>query len=140
MIGVILAAALVQAEPPVGMDGNPLDCEHAQYQRDMNQCAYLALEAADKAMNAQWKQTVAVLAQKDRDIDRAFDREPGWLDTLRAAQRAWLTFRDNSCLLASFDARGGTMAPMLGAECKTNLTELRTQELLELAAGPDYDG
>ena len=140
MIGLLVAAALAQAEPVTGMDGTPLDCEHAQYQGDMNHCAYLSLEAADKAMNEQWKRTVAVLRDKDTEIDRAYDREPGWYDTLLAAQRAWLVFRDKSCLLASFEARGGTMAPQLEALCKANLTELRTQELLELAAGPEYDG
>jgi uncharacterized protein YecT (DUF1311 family) len=133
MIGLLLAAALAQAEPITGMDGEPLDCEHAQYQGDMNHCAYITFETADKTMNTQWKRAVAMVKAKDAEIDRAYDRQPGWFDTLLAAQRAWLTYRDQSCLLAGFEARGGTMAPMLEAECKARLTDLRTEELLEIA-------
>ena len=48
---------------------------------------------------------------------------------LRAAQRAWIGYRDGQCTLVGFEARGGTMEPMLVSGCKATLTRARTKEL-----------
>ena len=49
--------------------------------------------------------------------------------TLREAERAWVAFRDADCRLESFEARGGTMQPMLYDGCRANRTRARTAEL-----------
>jgi len=101
-------------------------------QQPMNQCFYRAYERADAEMTAQWKLTAAAMKQADRDLDRTYDKDPGYFDTLLAGQRAWLTYRDQQCLSASFEARGGSMAPMLNSTCRIALTQERTRELKAL--------
>lgn len=125
LMSLMLLAAAAQ-EPEV-------DCDNPQYQVEMNFCAGRDFDAADAELNAQWKLTVAALKARDKDIDRSYDSQPTHYDTLLAAQRAWLTYRDQHCLSESFAARGGSMAPMLHSGCMARLTQLRTAELKELA-------
>ncbi|HEU4650144.1 MAG TPA: lysozyme inhibitor LprI family protein, partial [Croceibacterium sp.] len=68
--------------------------------------------------------------------DRTGDSQPGHYETLLAAQRAWLAYRDAQCRSESFMARGGSMQPMLELQCKAYMTELRIQQLRLLIAGP----
>ncbi len=124
---MIAALLLLAAEPPLDCTRNDLP------QLGMNMCAYQAFERADAAMNAQWRLTMAAMKEADRTIDRSYDRQPTHAETLLAAQRAWLTFRDQHCLGESFTARGGSMAPMLVSGCQASLTEARTRQLKELA-------
>jgi len=101
-------------------------------QQPMNHCVLRNFERADEAMNAQWKLTSAAMKQSDRELDRTYDKEPGYFATLLAAQRAWLTYREQHCLGESFEARGGSLSPMLHAGCKLRLTRERTRQLKEL--------
>ena len=113
------------------------DCDDPQTQQRMNFCASLHFGAADAALNEQWELTAAAMKEADTEVDREYDRQPGYYETLLEGQRAWLRFRDVQCLAESFVARGGSMQPMLEHFCKAYLTELRTQQLRELAAGPE---
>jgi uncharacterized protein YecT (DUF1311 family) len=101
-------------------------------QQPMNLCFLQAYERADAEMNARWKVTAAAMKQRDRDVDRGNDKQPGYFATLLAAQRAWITYRDQHCLAASFEARGGSMQPMLDSTCKLALTRERTKQLKDL--------
>ena len=47
------------------------------------------------------------------------------------AQRGWIAYRDGQCELAGFEARGGSMEPMLVSGCLADLTRKRTKELKE---------
>ena len=98
-------------------------------QQEMNLCANRDFERADAEMNAQYRIMVAAMREADKEVDRKFDNQPLYYDTLLAAQRAWLTFRDQHCLLASFESRGGSMQPMLESGCKAELTRARTKQL-----------
>jgi len=124
LMSLMLLAAAAQ-EPEV-------DCDNPQYQVEMNFCAGRDYDAADAELNAQWKLTVAALKARDKDIDRSYDSQPTHYDTLLAAQRAWLTYRDQHCLSESFAARGGSMAPMLHSGCMARLTKERTEQLKAL--------
>lgn len=124
LMSLMLLAAVAQ-EPEV-------DCDNPQYQVEMNFCAGRDYDAADAELNAQWKVTVAALKARDKDIDRSYDSQPTHYDTLLAAQRAWLTYRDQHCLSESFAARGGSMAPMLHSGCMARLTKERTEQLKAL--------
>jgi uncharacterized protein YecT (DUF1311 family) len=123
----------VAEEPPEPDD----DCSDPQDQHRMNFCASLDLGAADAALNQQWELTVAAMKAADAQVDRAYDQQPGYYETLLEEQRAWLMFRDAQCLLHSYEARGGSMQPMLELGCKASLTKQRTQDLRELVAGPE---
>ena len=112
-------------------------CDDPQTQLALNTCAGMDFERADERLNAQWRETVDRMKALDAGIDRAEDSQPGHYETLLAGQRAWLAFRDAQCRSEGFMARGGSMQPMLVSQCKTYLTELRTEQLRVLAAGPE---
>ena len=126
----MIAALLLLAAAPAEAEET---CANPQTQLMMNTCSYQDFERADAAMNAQWRLTMAAMKRYDQTLDRKYDRQPGYAETLLAAQRAWLTYRDQHCLSESFYARGGSMAPMLVSGCKASLTDARTKQLKELA-------
>ena len=113
-------------------DDPSIDCDNQGYQVEMNYCAGQDYEVADVALNAQWQLTVTEMRERDKNIDRSYDTQPTHYDALLAAQRAWLTYRDQHCLNEGFAARRGSMAPMLHSGCMARLTKARTAELQAL--------
>lgn len=112
-------------------------CDNAQYQIEMNLCAAREFEGVDAALNEQWAETAARMKALDAEVDGEHDKQPGHFETLLEGQRAWLKYRDAQCLSESFMARGGSMQPMLVSQCMTYMTVLRTEQLRDLAAGPE---
>jgi uncharacterized protein YecT (DUF1311 family) len=110
-----------------------IDCVNTMAQQDMNICAERDFEAADAGLNAMWKDARA--AAKADDAEQPDDLK-GADEALVAAQRGWLTYRDGQCKLAGFEARGGSMEPMLVSGCMADLTRRRTEELKEYVNGP----
>nr|CAD6409360.1 hypothetical protein REQ54_00556 [Rhizobium sp. Q54] len=122
LVGWTLAtAAPAQDQPDV-------DCEKAMTQMEMTYCAEQDFAEADERLNAQYK--VTRQAMKDWDGD-AMDGLGSAAEALLASQRAWLTFRDAQCAFYGYQARGGTMEPMLIYGCQAELTRQRTQQLKE---------
>lgn len=101
-------------------------------QQPMNMCLFEAYQRTDAEMNRQWRITSEDMKAGDRDIDRSYDKDPGYFDTLLAAQRAWLTWRSQQCLLESFEMRGGSGAPMMHSLCMDRVTRERTGQLKSL--------
>jgi uncharacterized protein YecT (DUF1311 family) len=106
------------------------DCKNPQTQADMTFCEQSRYETADTALNEQWKKTRAALAATDKDLD---ENDRGAEKALMTAQRAWISYRDAHCQAYGFQARGGTMEPMLVAGCLADLTDERTKQLKELS-------
>jgi uncharacterized protein YecT (DUF1311 family) len=100
-----------------------MDCAQAVAQQDMNWCAAEDYRAADAALNAEWRVTVD------------WARGVGLEEDLRAAQRAWIAFRDAACEVEAGVWEGGSMAPLIHATCMTRLTEARTTDLILLGGG-----
>jgi len=86
--------------------------------------------AADKALNSQYQETRKQL--KARDADAVSEDLKGSEAALLAAQRAWIVYRDTECASRGFQARGGSMEPMLISSCKADLTRKRTEDLKAL--------
>jgi uncharacterized protein YecT (DUF1311 family) len=128
---VLLAAMFAGASAAQPPEREP-DCNDALAQQDMNRCAYLDFEKADKELNRIYAKVVAQAKSMDRDMDTGTDRPLGAEDALRRAQRAWITYRDAHCEAMSAHSRGGSMEPMLISGCKASLTEDRTKELGDL--------
>jgi uncharacterized protein YecT (DUF1311 family) len=126
----MIAALLLLAAAPV----TEKDCGDLA-QQPMNQCFGRVFERADAEMAAQYRIAAAAMKEADRELDRSNDRQPGYYATLLAAQRAWLTYRDRHCLGASFEARGGSLAPTLDSLCKIELTRDRTRQLKAMVGG-----
>ncbi|MDL2405345.1 lysozyme inhibitor LprI family protein [Rhizobium calliandrae] len=115
-------------------DQPKVDCNNAQTQMDMNICAQRDYDEADKALNEQYKRTRAAMVATDADLD--VDQK-GAEEALIKAERAWVDYRDGQCEAEGFEARGGSMEPMLVSGCKATLTKQRTEELKTLADGPE---
>lgn len=128
MIDATLIALAVAAQTPV------LNCNNAQAQGEMNECAEDEYRRADAALNAQWMLTVAHMKQKDRDFDVVNDDRPGYQATLVAAQRAWLAYRDRQCDMEGYQMRRSAAEPRIISSCKIRMTEQRVTELKSLAS------
>jgi len=124
MISLMMAAALLGAQEP--------NCADPQYQAEMNRCAYLDFQAADRELNQLWPQMIAAARRADAEIDRSYDQAPTSEAALRGAQRAWITFRDEHCTYEGHEARGGSMETMLYEGCRATLTRQRITQLREL--------
>jgi uncharacterized protein YecT (DUF1311 family) len=135
----VIAAAvfllIAQAGAAEAVEG---DCKDPRDQLSINMCAYADYQAADAELNAQWAEAVAAMKDADAEIDREYDQQPGYYETLLEAQRAWLKLRDAQCLLESFDFRGGSGQPMIDSFCKAEMTRQRTAQLRMLVAGPEF--
>lgn len=111
--------------------GPKQNCSDPQTQAEMTDCAANEFDRADKALNAQWKLTRAVMQETDANLE---DDQKGAEKALLNAQRAWIAYRDGQCEAEGFSVRGGTMEPMIVDDCKARLTDARTKELKALAA------
>ena len=124
-----LALALAAAQQ------NPADEYHCatpetQNQLEMNMCAGLDFEAADRELNVAWREAIADARAADREVDRRYDQRPSEEAKMREAQRAWLLFRDAQCTVEGYEeARGGSMEPMVYSGCRARLTRERTAQL-----------
>ena len=120
----------------------PCDQEKADQgvQMEMNICAAHELKRADDALNAQWALTREAMKRRDTDYEEfksSIEPErPGYFDSLLEAQRAWLQYRDAHCRLDGYNARGGSLEPLLVTMCKKALTTTRTEQLREQAEYP----
>lgn len=122
--------------PASAQQETPLDCANAVTQMDMNQCAYLEHQAADKILNRVYKQAMADARQQDVDALEMGPNMVGAVNALKKAQRAWIDYRDGTCKGMGFKARGGSLEPLLVESCLKDMTETRTKELRELVQKP----
>ncbi len=113
----------------------PPECAEPITQQDMNYCAALEWEAADAELNRQWQATAAEMQRLDAQATPG-DGRPGYFEQLLDAQRAWLSYRDNHCASVGYHARGGSLEPLLVANCRTTLTQERTEQLRQLEEYP----
>ncbi|NCP18145.1 MAG: DUF1311 domain-containing protein [Erythrobacter sp.] len=131
---MILTAMLLLSSPQAAEP--KVDCEDPMTQMAMNICAGRDYQAADRKLNAVWKEASAEMKRLDTD-SALDDGRPGYFQTLLTAQRAWLVYRDTHCRSEGYLARGGSMEPMLVSGCKARLTRERTEKLRELIDWPN---
>lgn len=129
------ALVLFSCGPTLAQEEPPLDCANAMSQADMNQCAYMDFEKADKELNAVYQQALKSAAQADKEAAEMNAAYVGAVKALKKAQRAWIDYRDGHCDGVGYEAVGGSMQPMLISGCQARLTEHRTKELRELIEG-----
>ena len=107
-----------------------VNCTTPTSQAEMSICAGRDYEAADAELNAAYKKARA--AMKSYDAELPADRR-GNAKALLEAQRAWIPYRDAACEAEGFPFQGGTIRPMIIAECLARLTRQRTDDLRTLA-------
>ena len=91
-------------------------CADAQSQAEMNICWGKEYKAADTQMNTAYREFVSKL-------------NPEETAQLKAAQLAWLKFRDANCEFVADQYKGGSIRPMIAAMCLADVTNARTSEL-----------
>ncbi len=112
---VTLAAAMVLALPNFAFAQDKC-YDDAKTQYDLNQCAGASLGKSDKELNELYTQIEARL-KDDANTKKL----------LVQAQRDWTKFRDAECNFQTSLAAGGSMMPMLIAQCMDDLTQLRVK-------------
>ncbi|MEP2715711.1 lysozyme inhibitor LprI family protein [Pseudophaeobacter sp.] len=105
------------------------DCSDPQTTHAMRSCAAQDYERADAALNAAYKAAQRSMKQLDQDLP---DDLKGASKALLQAQRAWISYRDAACAAEGFQFRGGSFEPLMILICKTELTEQRSDQLLQL--------
>lgn len=113
-----LAAALcgsAAAEFGVRLAQQP-NCKNPQTQGEMNACANLSYQNADKKLNLVYQQVRAKLQGANRE-------------KLTDAQLAWIKFRDGNCAFFRSQVEGGSMEPMIFSGCLADITKKRTASL-----------
>ncbi len=103
-------------------------CASANTQTELNQCAAQAYQAADDELNAVYQTVVSRLEDNSASLEK-----------LRAAQRAWIGFRDAECAFESSAVEGGSAQPMVRNGCLETLTAERTEQLREHASCEEGD-
>jgi uncharacterized protein YecT (DUF1311 family) len=96
-------------------EGQEDPCPGARTQADLNLCASQAFQKADAELNKLYQQLMkgAGAAEKAK---------------LRAAQLAWLRFRDAHCEYEAFGNRGGSIYPMVYSFCLEEVTRERVRQ------------
>jgi uncharacterized protein YecT (DUF1311 family) len=129
----LLTAVSIYPQNPSGT--NTADpCPGTETQYEMNQCMSRHYQDADRRLNDLYKRIETLM---ERQLENARDNkdaaqakyEEGGLKNLRAAARAWISYRDPQCEAARQRFEGGSMAPMIYSGCMWRATEHRVQEL-----------
>jgi uncharacterized protein YecT (DUF1311 family) len=94
-------------------------CPGSGSQAELNQCAARARNRADAELNKVYRE----LMKDAGTTERA---------KLRAAQLAWIKFRDTQCDYESVGNKGGSIYPMVVSFCLARVTNTRVKQLQEI--------
>lgn len=95
-------------------------CADLMTQGAMNRCAEDEYRKADAELNRIYPQVMAKLSSEHKQ-------------KLKAAQLAWIQFRDAHCDCQAFTFDGGTMQPLIKFSCLESETNARIKQLKLLA-------
>jgi uncharacterized protein YecT (DUF1311 family) len=101
-------------------------CAAAQIQWALTSCADSAYHRADNDLTRTYRRVLTRLGASDRM-------------KLRAAQRAWLRFRDAQCAFEAAAYDGGSMQPMIELLCLESATRARERQV-SLPRSPNDEG
>jgi uncharacterized protein YecT (DUF1311 family) len=129
MRSTFLASALLLSLPTTA--NAKATCVYDGTQTEMTLCAKAHFEDADAELNRIWPN--AILKAKKSDGPNCDDSNDqcGFEKALLKSQRAWIEFRDRQCAFEGFDARGGSLEPMLISVCRERMTLDRIKQLLQ---------
>lgn len=93
-------------------------CQGAVTTAEMRDCVNRRYAEVDDELNRVYKQLLAQLDPERREL-------------LRAAQRAWIAFRDKNAAFVASEVEGGTLYPIIEISERASMTERRIEELKE---------
>jgi uncharacterized protein YecT (DUF1311 family) len=111
------AAAATAAEQDAADLEDP--CPGSGSQSELNQCAARARDKADAELNKVYRELIKDTGTTERA-------------KLRAAQLAWIKFRDTQCDYESVGNKGGSIYPMVYSFCLARVTSDRVKQLQEI--------
>jgi uncharacterized protein YecT (DUF1311 family) len=121
--GLILVASLAAGWPAsLGQHMNAPNgpCKNAgSSTAEQSQCFSAAYREADKKLNDVYAQVLKTLA-------------PEAQQSLQAAERLWIQFRDANCEVEHGLYKGGSAAPMVLTACLEALTRQRADDLMTM--------
>lgn len=107
-----------------------VDCDTATAQMELTYCAEQEWTRADEDLNDAYRAAIVLMKSIDAGLPQA---ERGAEANLRAAQRAWVTFRDAACAAEGYPMHGGSAEPMVIYGCRAQVSAQRAKSLWELA-------
>jgi uncharacterized protein YecT (DUF1311 family) len=102
------------------------NCMEPLTQLDLNFCAAWDAKVSDRKLNIAYKQ----VQQHYRSFESKEYRDLR-LSKLTNTQLAWIKYRDTTCDWKASKFSGGSIAPMVYSGCINQLTQQRTQDLLD---------
>jgi uncharacterized protein YecT (DUF1311 family) len=100
-------------------------CDDAQTTEEIQSCNQKEFETSDARLNETYQKIVGIFQQNN---DAAKQNVKN-VENLKAAQAAWLKYRETNCLAETETYAGGAMEKYAGLICKRRLTEQRIEEL-----------
>ena len=95
-------------------------CKDAATTAAMRACENSRYEKSEQKLNAEYGQLM-------KQLDRSRQEK------LRAAQRAWLAFRDANAAFLASEAENGTLAPLIKVSALADMTDARALELARMS-------
>lgn len=128
------AFVMTGASAGSGSAAEQVDCGNAQTTYEMQFCADKDFKAADAEMNQAYQAAIARAA--GQEAPAPYDGK-AYEAALRAAQRAWVAYRDADCKgVVPFSWQGGTGTGAAVIGCLTAKTQSRTKDLREMVEAP----
>ncbi len=115
LAGVAAALSMLSCDAFAADDCNGPDVS----QMTLNACAWQRWQRHDRELNAAY----AVMSKQETGAD---------LDKLKAAQRAWVQYRNLECAYEATSADGGSLEPQTIADCQDTLTLQRLADFKRL--------
>ena len=112
---LLACAGVGVAQGAATQDEREDPCPGERTQAELNQCASRAFQRADAELNKLYQQLMK-------------DAGAGERAKLRAAQLAWLKFRDAHCEYEAFGNTGGSIYPMVYGFCLAEVTKERAKQ------------
>jgi uncharacterized protein YecT (DUF1311 family) len=92
------------------------NCNNLKIQIEMNACAAKQYQREDVRLNKYYKDLVGKLGPSEKE-------------RLKAAQRAWIKFRDLQCEFEESRYEGGSIQPLVRSICLAQVTKQRNEDL-----------
>ncbi len=125
----IATGFLLLAAPAFASTGDVPGCADAGDGAASTACVLAAQERIDRELNAYWPIVLAAIEARGDPIPA--DEIAAWKETMIAAQRDWVAFRDRDCEAVAYEWWGGPGASQAKAECLYWHTAARLEDLRE---------
>lgn len=123
----LTAAAFLLALAGPALAQDVPGCENASSNVEIGNCVYAAYHKADEELNAIWPKVLAYIDGQGEDMPA--DALEKWKTTIVAAQKAWVSFKEQDCGAVQYEWWGGSGAGIAQTTCLYAHTAQRVEDL-----------